>query len=74
MNEPVNHEARMELLVERLISIVGKSNERIDSLHKRVLYLERMLLQDSIHSCEKKTTSTMLPQQMKFLHTLKHPL
>ncbi len=43
----VSREKSLEILLERLIMMVGKSNERAEHLHKRVLQLERILLEES---------------------------
>lgn len=46
MNDRLNREKSLEILIERLIMMVGKSNERAEHLHRRVLHLERLLLDD----------------------------
>jgi hypothetical protein len=51
----INKEQSMEILIERLIMMVGKSNERQEHLHKRVLQLERILLEQSSKEIEKKS-------------------
>lgn len=61
MSERLNGEKRMEMLIERLITMVGKSNERIEYLHNRVLHLEQMLLEDSAHTRENKTYTNYAP-------------
>lgn len=47
MNETLSREKSLEILIERLIMMVGKSNERAEHLHRRVLQLERILLEES---------------------------
>lgn len=56
MKEYINREKSLEVLIERLIMMVGKSNERAEHLHKRVLHLEQILLdKSSKETCEKQT-------------------
>ncbi|MGG0716186.1 hypothetical protein ABE096_01115 [Robertmurraya massiliosenegalensis] len=58
MSETISREKSLEILLERLIMMVGKSNERAEHLHKRVLQLERILLEES--SEEKITKQTFI--------------
>ncbi len=55
MKTIINKEKSIEILIERLIMMVGKSNERHEYLHKRVLQLERILLEESSNEIEKKS-------------------
>lgn len=56
MSEMVSREKSLEILLERLIMMVGKSNERAEHLHKRVLQLERILLEESSQGEKEKKT------------------
>lgn len=56
MSEPINKEKSLEILLERLIMMVGKSNERSEHLHKRVLQLERILLDEASKEIREKHT------------------
>lgn len=47
MNEQIDRDKSLEVLLERLIIMVGKSNERAEHLHKRVLQLEFILLNEA---------------------------
>lgn len=47
MNEQIDRDKSLEILLERLIIMVGKSNERAEHLHKRVLQLEFILLNEA---------------------------
>lgn len=40
MNSTVEREKNMEILIERLIMMIGKSNERMEHLHARIQQLE----------------------------------
>lgn len=55
MNDLIDKEKSMETLLERLIIMVGKSNERVEHLHKRVLQLEFALLHEARKPSEEKT-------------------
>lgn len=56
MSETISREKSLEILLERLIMMVGKSNERAESLHRRVLQLERILLEQAAEINEEKKT------------------
>lgn len=45
MSEMIDKEKSMEVLLERLIMMVGKANERTEQLHQRVLQLEFLMLE-----------------------------
>lgn len=47
MDSTIDKEKSMEVLVERLIIMVGKSNERVEHLHRRIQQLEYSLHKDS---------------------------
>lgn len=47
MNETISREKSLEVLLERLIIMVGKSNERVEHLHNRVLQLEYILKEET---------------------------
>lgn len=56
MKTLIDKEKSFEILLERLIMMVGKSNERAEQLHKRILQLEYILLNESPKdSAEKKS-------------------
>ncbi len=55
MNDIIDKEKNMEILVERLIIMVGKSNERVEKLHKRIQELEYTLLKLQKESAAKKS-------------------
>lgn len=46
MNGPITQEKSLEVLIERLIIMVGKSNERVEHLHNRILQLEYVLREE----------------------------
>gem|GEM_PF-3695237 len=54
MSEPISREKSFEILLERLVMMVGKSNERHEHLHNRVLQLERILLEESSENLREK--------------------
>ncbi|MDQ0154270.1 hypothetical protein [Robertmurraya andreesenii] len=54
MSEPISREKSFEILLERLIMMVGKSNERHEHLYNRVLQLERILLEESSENLREK--------------------
>lgn len=43
MSRPLDKENELELLIEKLIKILGKSNERVNDLSKRVIQLEAIV-------------------------------
>lgn len=43
MSKPLDRENELELLIEKLIKILGKSNERVNDLSKRVTQLEAIV-------------------------------
>ncbi|WP_077215018.1 hypothetical protein [Bacillus dakarensis] len=47
MKTLIDRDKSLEILLERLIMMVGKSNERAEQLHKRILQLEYILLNES---------------------------
>lgn len=55
MNE-LSREKSLEILLERLIMMVGKSNERSEHLHRRILQLERVLLEEPPKELREKKT------------------
>lgn len=55
MNE-LSREKSLEILLERLIMMVGKSNERSEHLHRRILQLERILLEEPPKELREKKT------------------
>lgn len=52
----ISKDKSLEILLERLIMMVGKSNERAEHLHERVLQLERILLKESSKQAPEKKT------------------
>ena len=55
VNDIIDKEKNMEILIERLIIMVGKSNERVEKLHKRIQELEYSLLKLQKESAAKKS-------------------
>lgn len=47
MNIPHDQNKSIEMLLQRLITMMGKSNEKVEHLHKRILQLECVLLYES---------------------------
>ncbi len=52
----ISKDKSLEILLERLIMMVGKSNERAEHLHERVLQLERILLEEASKDTPEKKT------------------
>jgi hypothetical protein len=52
----------LELLLESLIKMVGKANQKVDHLQKRVIQLEWMLKEEQLLNKEKP------PKNLMFIH------
>lgn len=54
MNHRLDRNKNIEMLLERLIMMVAKSNERYEHLHQRILQLEHLYLDQSKKQYEKR--------------------
>lgn len=57
MNSTIDKEKSIEILLERLIIMVGKSNERVEHLHRRIQQLEYSLQKESKSPAKKPLIS-----------------
>ncbi|MEK3857335.1 hypothetical protein [Cytobacillus sp. FSL H8-0458] len=58
MNEGSEREKALEYMLESLIKMLGKSNQRVDDLNKRVLQLESLIretVMQNSHTQERQT-------------------
>lgn len=60
MEEKKNLETSIELLIEHLIKMLGKSNEKVVELSKRVSQLEFIILQSIQLSAPRKQRYTVI--------------